>query len=167
MSRRIITAVDAAIIDHLRGRSVPPEGQNGVRHMAPNAEDAPPTKSDDYSSQLIKLIPAEVVAVFLTIDAIIKSSNDAFPHIAYWVIFVLLVAGTYLYMLWVAKLPPLPKPRVQAVLATVSFIVWVFAIGGPFSYSHPSWYMPIYGAILLPLYTFFGPLFLAIAAGKT
>ena len=35
--------------------------------------------------------------------------------------------------------------------STVAFAIWALAIGGPFG--QYDWYSPIYGAVLLPLYT--------------
>jgi hypothetical protein len=44
-------------------------------------------------------------------------------------------------------------------VTTGALIVWAFSLGGaPFSTLPASWVMPIYGAVLLPLYTFAVPL---------
>jgi len=39
----------------------------------------------------------------------------------------------------------------QHVISLLSFIIWVFALGGPFAMY--SWYNPVYGEILLPVFT--------------
>jgi hypothetical protein len=39
----------------------------------------------------------------------------------------------------------------QAAIATVSFAIWVFAVGGPFATM--SWYDSLYGALVLIAYT--------------
>jgi hypothetical protein len=46
----------------------------------------------------------------------------------------------------------------QLGISTIAFVVWVFALGGPFA--TVSWYQPIYGALLLPIFTFFVPMIL-------
>lgn len=167
MSRRIISQSDAAAIRYLQGPRPVPNGDTGAsKHLGPAAEGGQTVKADDYSARVLKLIPAEVVAAFVTIDGIIKSSNQALSATAYWMIFLLMAAGTYLYTVRIANMPPLVKPHLQAALTTVSFVVWVFAIGGPFLYSASSWYTPIYGALILPLYTFFVPIMMTYIADQ-
>jgi hypothetical protein len=39
----------------------------------------------------------------------------------------------------------------QHFISLLSFIVWAFALGGPFALY--SWYNPVYGSILLPVFT--------------
>lgn len=111
------------------------------------ADQSSETKADNYTSRLLKYIPAEVIALYVTLDAIIRSSEDISIWI-YWSVFVFGVAATYLYLHRVEKV----TKQVQLLISAGAFIVWVFAIGGPFS--HLAWYQPIYGGLLLPIYTF-------------
>jgi hypothetical protein len=74
----------------------------------------------------------------------------------YWLIFIVLLILTPLYTWRVTTEAGLPVAYVQVVVSTLSFIVWVFAIGGPFSLL--SWYQPVYGSILLILFTLIPPL---------
>jgi hypothetical protein len=105
------------------------------------------TKADNYTSRLLKYIPAEVVALYVTLDAIIRSSEDISIWI-YWAVFIFGILGTYLYLWRVEKV----TKQIQLLISAGAFIVWVFAIGGPFA--HLAWYQPIYGGLLLPVYTF-------------
>ena len=67
----------------------------------------------------------------------------------------LLTAMTALYI-WRLTNEPQKKPAVsQIIISTISFVVWVFALGGPFA--DMSWYQYYYGAILLVMYTFVVP----------
>ena len=118
-----------------------------------------PFASDTYGSRLLKLIPAEVVTIFITIDGVIRAvgKGQIAPEV-YWGVFVLLLILTYVYILRGTTIHPLPASHTQAIVSTVSFAVWVFAISGPFSFANLAWYKPVYGAILLPLYTFGMPL---------
>ena len=43
----------------------------------------------------------------------------------------------------------------QLIISTGVFIVWAFALGGPFA--QLSWYTPVYGGLLLSAYTFLIP----------
>ena len=102
---------------------------------------------DKYTSRLLKYIPAEIIALYLTFDAIIRSVQHIQLYI-YWIIFGFCLIGTYLYLWRIEKV----KKQTQLVLSVVAYCVWVFALGGPFIYL--SWYNPVYGGLLLPAYTF-------------
>jgi hypothetical protein len=157
MTRRILTGPEVAA---LAARTVAAADRTGAatKGFATPADTAgepnPVLKPDDYSSRLLKLIPAEVIAVFVTIDGVVRTGQRRVPPELYWAVFIFLIVVTFFYVLRVTRLPGLPPSRRQAALASLSFAVWVFAIGGPFAYSKASWYDPVYGAILLPLYIF-------------
>jgi len=68
--------------------------------------------------------------------------------VVHWGIFIFGIAGTYLYLWRVEKV----KKQTQLLISMAAYCVWVFASGGPFV--HVSWYDPIYGGLLLPIYTF-------------
>jgi hypothetical protein len=65
----------------------------------------------------------------------------------YWIAFIAFCILTPLY-LW--KIQKVTKVT-QLVIALVAFVIWVFALGGPFVLL--AWYKPIYGAVLLPIFT--------------
>lgn len=113
----------------------------------------PPLTSepDKFTSRLLKYIPAEVIAHYLTLDAVIRSS-DQIPLGFYWAVFLFGTVGTYLYLWRVEKVT---KKR-QLLISVVAYCVWVFALGGPFV--HLSWYEPMYAGLLLPVYTFLVPI---------
>jgi hypothetical protein len=116
-------------------------------------------KPDDYLSKITKLVPAEVVTLFITLDGIFRTTDHKPPAAVYWIVFVVIALATYPYMLRVTRLEPLKGGRLQAALAVLSFLLWGFAIGGPFTYpERPEWDLPVYSAVLLPLYTFLVPL---------
>ncbi len=108
-------------------------------------------KPDDYKTRLLKYIPAEVVALYLTLDAILRST-DQLPLNTYWAVFIVGIVGTYLYLHRVEKV----YKNKQLLISVVAYCIWVFALGGPFVYLE--WYHPIYGGMLLPIYTFFVPI---------
>jgi hypothetical protein len=114
-----------------------------------SAPDKPPGQSaaDGYTTRLLKYVPAEVVALFITLDALVRSSPELSPAV-YLGIFLFCLAGTWLYLWRVARV----RKQAQLLISTVAFAVWVFALGGPFA--HFDWYAPIYGGLLLPVFTF-------------
>lgn len=116
-------------------------------------ESAPssPRTPDRYRERLLKYIPTEVVALYLTLDALIRSS-DTLPASALWWLFGFGLVGTYLYLWRVEKV----RKQKQLLISSLAYCVWVFAIGGPFT--SLVWYDPLYGALLLPIYTFLVPI---------
>ena len=108
---------------------------------------------DVYLSKLVKLIPAEAIAAYLTLEGIIRSAaNPWLKPILLTIALVIGLIGTPLYL---RKFYCIDK-RKQLVLSTLAFGVWVFAIGGVFAVM--SWYEPYFGSIVLVAFTFFVPL---------
>lgn len=132
MGRRVVTEKDVMVFkSHSLGAKAP---------------EAP----DDYKTKLIKYIPAEIVAAFVTVDGIVRSASQLSAQV-YWLVFLALLALTPLYMWRVTTEAGKPAARAQIIVSTISFAVWVFALGGPFA--GLAWYLPVYGALLLPIYT--------------
>ena len=112
---------------------------------------APASKDpDDYKTRLLKYIPAEVVSLYIALETVVKTAQSN-AQLYYWIIFVIGIVGTPLY-LW--KQAQVTK-GMQLGISTLAFVIWVFALGGPFeSYT---WYQnyKLLPAIILPAYTFF------------
>jgi hypothetical protein len=109
---------------------------------------------DDYFTQIIKYIPSEAVALYLTLYGIVAAAKTQVPfETILWILFIVGLIATPIYLLRVTKV----KDKVQLAISTVAFFIWVFALGGPFATY--SWYNTVYGAILIVVYTFFVPLF--------
>ena len=108
---------------------------------------SPSLSPDTYTDRLLKYIPAEVIALYLTLDAIVRSSQEI-PYTIHWGIFIFGVIATYLYLWRVFKI----NKQLQLTVSVGAFTVCVFAIGGPFV--QLGWYLPVYGGLLLPMYTF-------------
>jgi hypothetical protein len=105
-------------------------------------------KPDTYRERLFKYIPAEVITLYLGLNAIVASADGA-PHFLYWVIFFAGLIGTPYYLWRIQNV----TTTTQLLVSTAAFAVWVFALGGPFT--DISGYKQVYGALLLPLFTFF------------
>ena len=117
-------------------------------------EEREKVKPDDYLTKIIKYIPSEVVALYITLYGVASAAKTEIPFVLItWLIFVVGVLGTVLYLWRIAQV----NDRLQIFISAGAFVVWVFALGGPFS--NLLWYNPVYGALLLPIYTFFIPIF--------
>ena len=120
---------------------------------APVGEPSPTV--DDYSSKLLKYIPAETVAGFVVLNGLLS----AVPGVSlgfFWFVFMVLVLLTMGYAWRSSQYKHLPPAYLQIAITTVGFVIWVFALGGPFTYV--TWYKQYYGATILLLYTIFIPL---------
>src|SRR5438309_121076 len=88
---------------------------------------------DGYFDRVIKYIPADIVAGWTALTSVLRDGAEGMTDTALWIgfaAFVLLSAA------WTWKQtagPGLPFPRTQVIVAGVSFIVWVFALGEPFA----------------------------------
>jgi hypothetical protein len=82
-------------------------------------------KDQDYKGKLLKLIPTEIVAAYLAVQGFIPADS------AKWglsVIAVVLLIITPLYLKYVQKV----EKTAQIIVSSLSFIVWIYTIGGPF-----------------------------------
>jgi hypothetical protein len=103
---------------------------------------------DGYFDRLFKYIPAELVAGYIFVLGVVNKLSDASEiRIFQWLLFIIFCILTPLYLRRVQKVLKVQ----QQIISVLSFIVWVFALGGPFTLYE--WYDPVYGAILLPVFT--------------
>ena len=79
--------------------------------------------------RLLKYIPAESVALYLTLQGIVLSSVEG-PALNTWLWFAfgIRIIGTPLYLWRVQQV----SERMQLAVSTTAFGVWVFALGGAF-----------------------------------
>jgi len=116
---------------------------------------------ETYFDRVVKYIPADVVAAWTFVSGLIAGASDVPKGVLLWLAFVF---GTFITALWtwqqtkdVAK----PPATTQIVISTLSFICWVFALGGPFA--ELEFYRPLYGSLVLVACTL---LFGAIRPGE-
>ena len=110
---------------------------------------------DDYLSRVSSYIPAEIVSAFVILDGFL-SGTGTIPFWVNWLIFIVLLALTFVYTWRVTDKNGWPTAYAQIGISTASFFVWVFALGGPFL--EMGWYQPVYGSILMILFTLIAPL---------
>jgi hypothetical protein len=109
-------------------------------------------QKDDYVDRILKYIPSDIVAGWLFLSGLILSVDDKHrQRLLLWIVFVVLIPLTVAWTLKQTRVPNKPPAWTQTAIATGSFVVWVFAIGGPFATL--SWYDTVYGSIVLVLYT--------------
>jgi hypothetical protein len=115
------------------------------------AEPANTAPVDDYATRLLKYIPAEIITLYVTLEGIVRASEaSGNPH-SYagwlWIIFLVGLVATPLYLSRVTHV----KNRKQILISTLSYVIWVLAVGQPFrTLGMP----PLVGALALPIFTF-------------
>jgi hypothetical protein len=135
--RRVITSEDAKLLQPV-----------AYAYTAP---------SDDYKTRVAKYIPAEIVAAYVAVLGILGMSSDVSASF-YWKVFGTLLILTAAYTWKASMVSGLPIAVIQIVVSTVSFAIWAFALGKPFTFF--DWYQPMYASVLPILYTLIPPLFI-------
>ena len=109
-------------------------------------------QENSFLQVLLKLIPSEVIAIFVFIQGVMP--NRFWPHL----VFALLLVGlTPLYL----SLAGGVKSKSQLILSTLSLVVWIYAMGtGPLRFIRAPYYEPWHGAVLLAVWTMVPPMLL-------
>lgn len=109
-------------------------------------------KVDSYFDRVVKYIPADIVSAWVFVLASVNASPDDVPKPT--VLWIAFVCGLVLTALWTKRMTTesdkIPA-KTQIALSTLAFSVWVIALGGPFATLE--FYKPLYGALLLVLFT--------------
>jgi len=119
-----------------------------------------------YSDKLVKLIPSEIIGAYMVLSNILGytagmqasvtpsdvTESDMKPVLLQIVFFVLLIL-TPVYLKKISRVNNLT----QLIVTTVSFVIWVYTLGGPFIV----WgiYYSIIGSVVLVLWSVIIPLF--------
>ncbi|MEH2334376.1 hypothetical protein [Nostoc sp.] len=113
-------------------------------------------KIDDYFSKLLKYIPTEIVGGWIAITGLIKSATGIPTNTILWVLLIIFTVITAAYILQQTSERQKPPAVKQTIISSIAFLVWVFALGEPFS--SLSFYSPVYGSILLIICSLIIPL---------
>jgi hypothetical protein len=136
MARQVVTQKDLLTMKSPTTRSAAP------------AAIQPAEKQDGFMDRLLKYIPAEIVAVYIFVEGLILSAGGTGSlSTLYWIVFIAFCILTPLYLWRIQRVTKVT----QIIISLVAFVVWVFALGGPFVLL--AWYKPIYGSVLLPIFT--------------
>jgi hypothetical protein len=105
-----------------------------------------------FLTALLKLIPSEVVAVYLFVLGILPPRPV--PHL---VVAGVLVVLTPLYLRFSMGV----RSADQLAISCISMLIWIYALGqGPVRFLQPPWYEPWYGSVALAIWTLIPPMFL-------
>lgn len=112
-----------------------------------------------YLDKAVKLVPTEIVGAYMVLVGVVGGNiastaapTDQLTKILVCVIFGVLLVATPLYQIFISKV----TNKVQIVITTIAFVLWVYNLGGPFSVL--GIYEPKIAAALLTLWSLVIPL---------
>ncbi len=104
----------------------------------------------EYRSKLLKLIPSEIVAAYMVLHGVIPAEYAKWGLI---IITLVLLIITPFYLKKFEKV----KKNLQIIASSLTFVVWVYSLGGgPFA--HWNLYEPWIASVVLVLWTLIIPL---------
>ena len=108
-----------------------------------------------YLDRLLKIIPAEVVSLYLVGSGIVPVDKPIV--LAIWA--AVCLAGVVLVRAYGTADPEDNKPAdwVHVSISSVSFVIWVYTLGGPFNLVE-GLHVPYIGSLLVLACTFFAPI---------
>jgi hypothetical protein len=113
---------------------------------------------DNYTAQIVKLIPAEIVGVYLGLQNLVDSLAEPTRYITQLVFFIIILAIAPLYL---KKVGGITDNR-QRIIAVISYCIWSISLGGPFAYLLTKFNSPIsaqiIGGALIMIYTLVVPI---------
>jgi hypothetical protein len=108
-----------------------------------------------YLDRLLKMIPGEVVGLYLVGSGFIPDKARAV--VVVWAAVCLL--GVIVVRIYGTADPKQGKPPQwgAVLISSVAFVIWIYTIGGPFAAYNLA--VPYIGSLLVLAWTFFVPLF--------
>lgn len=109
-------------------------------------------RDQHYRDKLLKLIPSEIVAAYMVVMGIIPENSAQWGTL---IVSLVLLILTPFYLKRFEKV----TNNIQIVMCSLSFVVWVYSLGGPFV--HWNVHQPWIASIVLILWTLVIPLFVS------
>ena len=107
---------------------------------------------DTYWDRVIKYIPSDIVAAWTVVTGLISTDHTAPQKPLLWIFFIIFILITFLWVWKQTSERNKPPAISQITVSTFSFLVWVFALGGPFA-TLEGFYRPLYGSLVLVAYS--------------
>jgi hypothetical protein len=121
-----------------------PSGQRGLAGTA-----------DDFKDRLVKMIPGEVVAVYLACNTAITEFKGS--DSTYWIVFAIIIGLFPFYLKRVMNVTDIT----QIIIMSIAFVLWCSTIEKPFDqlFNHDAQKQKLFSTLALTLYTFIVPIF--------
>jgi len=116
-------------------------------------EDDIEQKKDSYLDKIQKLIPGETVAVYLPAIAVVETFEP--ETFGTWGLGVIVLGFIFTLIYIYDRLEKGKKEYTQPVLTGLSFLVWAYGLGYPFTYT--AGYLKAKASIILLFYVALSP----------
>lgn len=113
--------------------------------------------SDDfkeYLDRLLRMIPAEVVGLYIIGNGFIPADQAVASAIWFLLCLALVVV---VRIFGTADGPKQPWQKFPVIVSTIAFVIWVYAQGGPFAKFN--WHVPFVGSLAVLVWSFIIPIF--------
>lgn len=119
-----------------------------------NDADLAPSEVNSYKDRLLKLIPSEIIAAYITLHGLVKGIENEHEQALLFIIIGILFLITPFYLYKVSMV----TKKVQIAISSIGFLVWVFTTNPPIEYIYtiPTAFL---GSLVFILYTLFIPIF--------
>lgn len=111
---------------------------------------------NDYLTKVSMLVPAEVIAGYLTMFGLVGAiKNSGLQIVFYWVVFA---AGLFLTPYYMSRVATADKPKQKHIIvSTIAFIIWAYVTTGQTLSNTiaPNIYDQAIASILLVLFSLF------------
>jgi hypothetical protein len=126
-------------------------GQSQIGKLAPGIQ------PDNYADRLVKMIPAEIVSLYLFLHSYVSENGaDSKYNWLLWAIILLLCVLTPLYL---KRIMSVVNGK-QIFFTTLAFFFWCFTFGSPFNdLISDVKELKMISTVVLALYTFALPIF--------
>ena len=108
-----------------------------------------------YLERLVKMIPAEVVGLYLIGSGIIPEGQRV--GLLVWSIVCLIAVVVVRAYGTADSKKNLPAQWITVLISSGAFVIWLYSLGGPFESLR--WHVPYIGSLLVLAWTFFVPIF--------
>jgi hypothetical protein len=108
-----------------------------------------------YLDRLLKLIPAEVLSLYLVGTGVIP--QDKIVASIIWTIFCFGAVGVVKAFGTSDRANKIAPDRTHVALSMIAFVIWIYSMGGPFAYFHL--HQAYIGSLLILAFTFAVPYF--------
>jgi hypothetical protein len=126
-------------------------------------EKAPADAAKDYVARLLRLIPGEIVALYLAgraaITGYFEGSQSSLSEPRTWIVWTVVCLGLlFVVRIWGTRDKKLAiPPEWRAIgIAAASFVIWVYSSGDVFKIAFNVW-NPLIATLLVLVWTFLTP----------
>ena len=92
--------------------------------------------ADNAVERLVKYVPTEIISGYVFLSGIVNGAARTSPLRlpASWALFFCGTVGTWFYL---RHYKPVGIQKLQLPISTISFVLWAYALGGPFTMGSP------------------------------